>query len=46
MNSTTIRIKIETKKKLDEIGKKNETYTDVIERLLEFYKRGGANGKK
>ena len=32
--STTIRIRVKTKKKLDEIGRKNESYNDVIERLL------------
>ena len=31
---TTIQISKETKQKLDEIGKKNETYEDIIKRLL------------
>ncbi len=32
---TTIRIKKETAKTLKEIGKKGETYDDVINRLLD-----------
>jgi len=32
---TTIQLSRETKKKLDELGKKNETYEEIIKRLLE-----------
>lgn len=31
---TTIEIKRNTKSKLDKIGKKGESYNDIIERLL------------
>ena len=31
---THIKIKVELKERLDEIGKKNESYNDIIERLL------------
>jgi len=33
-HTTTITIKNETKKMLDKIGKKNESYDDVIRKLL------------
>ena len=33
--SSTIRISIETKKRLNEIGKLNDSYNSVIERLLD-----------
>jgi len=32
---TTIQVKTETKEKLKEIGKKGESYDDVINRILE-----------
>jgi hypothetical protein len=35
---TTIRIKVKTKKRLDEFGKKSETYDDIINRLLDLAK--------
>jgi predicted CopG family antitoxin len=34
-NITTIQITKETRKKLKDIGKKGETYNDIILRLLE-----------
>jgi predicted CopG family antitoxin len=37
--NTTITIKKEVKAKLDEIGKKSESYNDVIERLCSEYER-------
>lgn len=33
-DTTTIEVKRKTKAKLDKIGNKNESYNDVIERLL------------
>lgn len=33
---TTITVKRETKAELDEMGKKNESYDDLIKRLLEM----------
>ena len=36
-NSTTIRISIETKKRLIELGNLEDSYNSVIERLLDAY---------
>lgn len=36
--TTTIRIKRETKKKLEEIGRKNQSFDDIINILLNYYK--------
>ena len=33
-----IRLKVETRKQLAELGKKGETYDQIINRLMEFYK--------
>jgi hypothetical protein len=35
--STHIRISHKNYKKLTELGKKNESYDDIISRLIEFY---------
>ncbi len=35
--SSTIRISIETKKRLNELGNLNDSYNSVIERLLDAY---------
>jgi len=35
--TTTIRVSKETQSMLKDIGKKGETYDDVIRRLIEFY---------
>jgi hypothetical protein len=42
---TTIKLKKETRERLAEIGRKKETYDDIIRRLLEFYERnsGGSH---
>ena len=37
--SSTIRISIETKKRLNEIGKLNDSYNSVIEKLLDVYEK-------
>ncbi|MEM2175486.1 MAG: hypothetical protein QXI58_07710 [Candidatus Micrarchaeia archaeon] len=34
---TTIKLKKQTKKMLEELGKKNETYDDIIKKLIEYY---------
>ena len=38
MNITTVRVTKETLKKLKMIGKKEETYDEIINRLLEYAK--------
>jgi len=35
MEETTIRISVETRDKLKKIGRKGETYDDIIKRLLD-----------
>ena len=40
---TTIKLKKETKRQLAQIGTKEETYEDIVRRLLEFY---GKNAKR
>jgi predicted CopG family antitoxin len=39
---TLIRVRVETRKKLKELGKKGETYDEVILELLGFFKERGA----
>ena len=34
---TTVKVTKRTREKLAELGKKNETYEEIIERLIEFY---------
>lgn len=36
---TTITIRKETREKLKELGKKGETYDDILNRLIQFYQR-------
>ncbi|WP_302852933.1 hypothetical protein [Methanosphaera stadtmanae] len=36
-NGSTIRVSIETKKRLNEIGNVNDSYNSVIEKLLDAY---------
>ena len=38
ISTQLIRLNTEVKKELDEIGKKKETYSDIIGRLLENFK--------
>ena len=42
--SKIIKIESETHKRLEDLGKKSETYDEIISRLIDFYikKRGGA----
>jgi len=39
VKKTSIQISFETKKELDNIGKKGETYEDIIKRLLAHQKQ-------
>jgi hypothetical protein len=36
---TTIKLKKETKKELARIGTKEETYEDIVKRLIQFFKK-------
>lgn len=45
-NSTTIRISIETKKRLNELGKLENSYNSVISKLLDEHDRNKMNAKK
>lgn len=38
--TTTIRIKRETKKKLEKLGNKGDTFDEIINRLIEYHLRG------
>jgi len=44
--SSTIRISIETKKRLNEIGNLNDSYNSVIEKLLDAYDKNKIIAKK
>ncbi len=44
-NSTTIRISIETKKRLIELGNLEDSYNSVIEKLLDAYDQNELNLK-
>jgi predicted DNA-binding protein len=39
IKKTSIQLSFETKRELDNIGKKGETYEDIIKRLLELSKQ-------
>jgi len=39
MSITTIRLKKETVEKLKNLGKKGETYDDIVNRLIELWKK-------
>ena len=41
-NITTIQLTKKTRDKLLEVGKKRETYDDLINRLIDFYIKKGA----
>lgn len=40
MNKTTIQITRETRNELRELGKKGETYDEIIHKLILFYTEG------
>ena len=42
---TTVKISKETRERLAEIGTKKETYDEVIQRLIDFYKKNSTKGK-
>jgi len=44
-DTTTIRISIETKKRLNELGKLEDSYNSVIEKLLDEYDKKMKNDK-
>ena len=37
IGKTTIQVSRDTKALLDELGKKNDTYDDVIRKVLDYY---------
>jgi len=37
--TTTIKLRKETKRELAKIGTKEETYEDIVKRLLAFYRK-------
>lgn len=39
MNQTTIQVSRETREKLKRVGRKGQTYDDIIEELLEISKK-------
>ena len=41
---TSIQVKPETKDRLAEIGKKRETFDEIIDRLLKIAEKGNAEG--
>ena len=41
--TTTIELKKTTVAKLKELGKKGQTYNELLEMLMEYYLRGGSN---
>ncbi len=36
---TTVKVTKKTRERLAELGKKSETYEQIIERLIEFYEK-------
>jgi len=36
---TTVRVKRETRRRLAEVGSKEETFDEIIQRLIDFYKK-------
>jgi hypothetical protein len=36
---TTVKVTRKTRDRLAELGKKSETYEEIIERLIEFYEK-------
>ena len=46
MTGKIVRIDNDVHAELTELGKKNESYSNVIKRLVEFYKKEGMKSKK
>jgi len=45
-NITTVKVKRETRDRLVELGNKKETYDQIINRLIDFYKLNASGGKR
>lgn len=43
---TTIKVKKKTREQLAELGTKKETYDDIIQRLIQFYKKNSRGGNR
>jgi hypothetical protein len=41
---TTIKLSKKTRDKLAELGRKKETYEEIIERLVDFYRKNALKG--
>jgi hypothetical protein len=41
---TTIKLSKKTRDKLAELGRKKETYEEIIERLVDFYRKNTLKG--
>jgi len=39
VNYNSIRVEKETRDKLDSLGKRRESYNDIIKNLIEFYEK-------
>jgi hypothetical protein len=42
-DTTTIRVKFKTKRRLDEFGNKGDSYDDLLNRLIDEFERGNVN---
>ena len=42
---TTIRLKRKTRERLARLGNKDESFDDIVQRLLDFYERNMKRGK-
>ena len=41
---TTLKVRKETRARLAELGAKNETYDQIIKRLIDFYRQKASGG--
>ncbi len=41
MELKNLKVKPETKKRLDKLGDKGDTYNDILEKMLDFIENGG-----
>jgi len=46
INKTTLSVSKETKEELNKIGRKGETYDEIIQRLIKVYKKSLGTGLK
>lgn len=42
---TTVKVSKHTKAKLSELGRKGETYEEIIQKLIHFYKNNARQGR-